>query len=191
MKWNKQQKIAVGLLGVAVAAFLGDRFVLGGGSAEEDLLIAPTGSTALVGSAGGSRTQSGGPVIASASLPMAALARKMEEICAAEGLKPGHSGDAFAPPPQWFPEAPALADGTAAPVVSSRAAEFRSKYKLTAVMRSGATQGLAVIHGDTVRVGESFKGFKVKAVRDRSVLLTDGTEDFELELPDVGLAAAR
>lgn len=140
MKWNKQQKIAVGLLGVAVAAFLGDRFVLGGGSAEEDLLIAPTGSTALVGSAGGSHSKrwSGDCVGVAAD---GALARKMEEICAAEGLKPGHSGDAFAPPPQWFPEAPALADGTAAPVVSSRAAEFRSKYKLTAVMRSGRDTG--------------------------------------------------
>ncbi len=116
---------------------------------------------------------------------MAVLARHMEEVCAAEGLTAGRSADAFTPPAAWFPTQAINSDGAA---ISARAAELRTKYKVTAIMRSGRDQGMAVIHGQTLRVGQSFQGFTVKAIRDRAVLLADGNEQVELELADSGLA---
>lgn len=180
MKCNKQQKIAFGLLGLAVVAFLGDRFVLGGGSAEE---LAIAAESSIVGIQTGSSVA---PAVASASLPMAVLARRMEEVCAAEGLNPGQSADAFTPPASWFPAQVAEGSG---PAVSPRAHEMRQKYKVTAIMRTGRGQGIAVIQGQTFQVGQTFQGFKVQAIRDRAVVLSDGQEQVELELPESGLAA--
>lgn len=186
MKWNNQRKIAVGLLGLAFAAFLGDRFFFLDG--QPDLAIQPDG-IAKPASGGAAGTAAKDASAIASGMPMAALARKMEEICLAEGLIPGKSKDAFQPPAAWFPPPPEAAPAPAT-AAASKANEFKSKYKLTAVMRSGATSkgGLAVIQGQTIRVGQSIGGFQLKAIQDRSVVVSDGREDVELVLLDAGVA---
>jgi hypothetical protein len=57
---------------------------------------------------------------------------------------------------------------------------------------------MAVLHGSgpgrprrgdvMVRVGQELGGFVLRAVHDRGVTLYDGREQFDLELPEPGLA---
>lgn len=187
MKVTKQQKIAMGLLGLAVVAFLGDRFVLGGGEASTEVAEAVTPANGPA-----STTADTGEAQASAGLPMAALARKMEAICVAEGLTPGVSADAFTPPTSWLPAPEARPDTPQGPVVSSRVADFRGKHKLTALMKTGKSgQGLAVVNGHALRVGDVYEGLVVRSITERSITLGDGAGDIELELPDSGIASVR
>lgn len=192
MKWNNQRKIAVGLLGLASVAFLADRFLLQADT-PESLVVAPA-SDAKPGAGGVTGIAAQERSAAAAGLPMAALARRMEEICLAEGLSPGAARDAFTPPSAWFPAPPpAAAPAPAAVALPSRASDFKSKFKLTAVMRRGAapTNGLAVIQGETIRIGQIVGGFKLMAINDRSVVLSDGAETVELELPTTHLATVQ
>jgi len=185
MKWNNQRKIASGLLGLAIIAFVGDRLLSGDQESPESLIIAANSSN---GATGDVRRDTAPSNRSASALPMAMLADRMEEICLAEGLVPGTAHDVFRPPASWFP-APAVtpADTT---VRAGRAADFRQKYKLTAVMR-GSSGGLAVIQGETVRLGQTIGGLKLIAIKDRSAVLSDGVEDVELELPSMPVATVQ
>ena len=186
MKWTKQQKIGVGVLSLAAIAFGVDRFFVQG--RNDDVAPAAIVSAPELPRSTPAET-SIKVVLAQAAQPMAVLARRLNEVAQAEGMESGRTRDAMTPPTSWYRNA-----SKAAPKVAvNGAADFNAKYRVSAVMRTGpgSQQGLAVIAGETVRVGQVFNGYTLKSIHDRSITLSDGREDFVVELPASGLASVR
>jgi hypothetical protein len=208
MKWTQQRKLSAGVLALAAGAFLIDAFVIRGGadaSASGAGPVAAVTTPAVAAGAATSRPDAGRPATGSSGdpdVPAAALAKALAEAAAAEGLPAaGASADAFRPPAAWYPDPAATAATPSANPAdpASRASAFRAAYRLTAVMRTGPRpeQGVAVLHGAkpgsfgiTARVGQRVDGFVLRAVHDRGVTLADDREQFDLTLPEVGLATA-
>jgi hypothetical protein len=202
MTLTKQQKIYAAVLGLAVAAFAFDRFVLGPGDSPDDVSATsrtaprrparaaarPAAAAAATASA---PTATPGAVIlppgaAQGPAPsVSTLALRLHQIAnPPEPAKPfnlENVGDAFRP-------SEILAGTTKqAPVtvVEQRdaAKEFREKYKdkLMAVVKKGAV-GAAIIDNKMVPIGQQFDGFRLVAVKDRSAVLWRGNQRVELRI---------
>jgi hypothetical protein len=193
MQLTKQQKIYAAVLGLAVAAFGFDRFVLGPGEdSVEEVAAAPSSgrpaprrTPARPAAARGMAAQSAAAPAASASASASAststLAARLEAVAAARKLKLDSVGDAFKPSTAWV--------GTPKQVAPTgelvdAVAEFQKK-KLTAVIKQGAG-GFAVIDKIYLPVGQSMDGFRLVAVKDRSAILRRGNQRVELRLDESG-----
>ncbi len=197
METTTQRKIWGGILGVALLALGADR--------------AQTASKAVSGSvAAGSK----GPVAVGTTLtrpndrtaktpttpvpqapPAPSLAARLSGVARAEAISGDSVPDAFTPSDRWAPPAAvAAAPPLPNPVIPlvDRAAEFRGRHHLTAVMssRSGAmTRGLAMVDGKTLVPGQSIDGFTLSGVKERSALFTSGTASVELRLAPPSIAS--
>src|SRR5512132_3392429 len=96
MKLTKKQKIGIGVLGLAAAAFAMDRLVFSGESEGSEsahvaaAAAAPRRTNKAEHGDGAERQQQ----LAAAAL----LARRLDQVVMAEGLSPGKSSDGFRPP---------------------------------------------------------------------------------------------
>ena len=206
MTLTKQQKIYAAVLGLAVAAFALDRFVLGPGDADAAAGAAATsratpqrparaparpGAVASATAAGQSAAAGAqGAVIlppgaAAAPASASTLALRLHQI--ANPPAPGRPlileevGDAFRPSTILTGETKVV---PVTPVEQRNAAdEFREKYKdkLIAVFTKGAV-GAAIIDSKTVLIGQQIEGFRLVAVKDRSAVLWRGNERVELRI---------
>lgn len=195
MQLTKQQKIYAAVLGLAVAAFGFDRFVLGPGddNTAEEVAAAPaagrpaarrTPARAAAGvgaNAAATATAAGVPsaLTGAASASTAALSARLEAVAAAQKLKLNEVGDAFKPSPVWVGSPKQVAPTVE---VVDAVAEFQKK-KLTTVMKQGSG-GIAVIDKTYLSVGQSLDGFRLVAVKDRSAILRRGNQRVELRLRD-------
>jgi hypothetical protein len=88
--------------------------------------------------------------------------------------------DAFRPSSLWYPAATTVAaTAPADPVLApEKIAEFRSRHRLTAIMKSsgpradGSTGGLAIIGGRVYSPGQVIDGFTLVSLGDRTAQLT-------------------
>ena len=193
MQLTQQQKIYAAVLGLAVAAFAFDRFVLGpGDQATEGVAAAPRRAPARPAARNGSPAPAGmaqAPKAASPA-PTSTLAARLEAVAAAHRLRLDNVGDAFRPSAAWV-GTPRRAVATTELV--DAVAEFQKK-KLMAVMKQGSG-GIAIIDKTALSVGQSMDGFRLVAVKDRSAVLRRGTQRVELRLredetlPGIGSAA--
>jgi hypothetical protein len=104
-------------------------------------------------------------------------------VARAQSLDPGRVSDAFRPSVKWV-GAPRQVTTTAE--LRDAAREFQMRHRLTAVMKQTAG-GLAIIDKTTVVVGQTYDGFRLVAVKDRSAVLRRGNQRVELRLPEEGL----
>ena len=81
--------------------------------------------------------------------------------------------DAFSPPRRWLGEAGQVDDRARA--VAEAHARFIRAHRLDAVMLDGR-EGVAVINGKAVRVGELVDGYKLIDVQKKSASLQSGTD---------------
>ena len=178
MQLTKQQKIYAAVLGLAVAAFGFDRFVLGPGDATEEAAPAPRRTPARPVAKGAAPA----PVSAQAAKAASAaatstLAARLEAVAASRKLRLDKVGDAFRPSPAWVGTP---RTGPATTELVDAVAEFQKK-KLMAVMKQGSG-GIAIIDKTALSVGQSMDGFRLVAVKDRSAVLRRGTQRVELRL---------
>jgi hypothetical protein len=201
MTLTKQQKIYAAVLGLAVAAFAFDRFVLGPGDSADELSATSRTAPRRPARAAARPAATAGTTSAAAATPgavilppgaaqgpapsVSTLALRLHQIAnPPEPAKPfdlENVGDAFRP-------SEVLAGKTkSAPVtvVEQRdaAKEFREKYKdkLVAVVKKGAV-GAAIIDNKMVAIGQQFDGFRLVAVKDRSAVLWRGNQRVELRI---------
>jgi hypothetical protein len=199
MQLNKQQKIYAAVLGLAVAAFGFDRFVLGpGDDAVEEVAAAPASrrpaprrtpgrpavardaapAPAVQASAAAASPAAGGRPGA-VSPAASTLSARLEAVAAAQKLALNNVGDAFRPSAVWVGSPKQVAP---AGEMVDAATEFQKK-KLMAVMKQGAG-GIAIIDKIYLSVGQSMDGFRLVAVKDRSAILRRGNQRVELRLRD-------
>ena len=172
---TKSQKICAGFLGLAVAAFVVDRWVIGFDDPATPATAraprpAPSPATAppLAQPATLSGTSAASPA------PQAAgptLASRLSAIAEVRGLSRGSVGDAFRPSEAWLalaapppaPEPQAPVAQAVAPRRIDHAALFKQRHTLTAVMKNGRA-GLAIVNGRLYEVGQYVGGFKLTEV---------------------------
>ena len=189
MQLTKQQKVYATVLGLAVAAFGFDRWVLGpGAEGPEDAAVAPAGkrpaprrAPRAVAAAALNTAAPGGAVVASASMAAstpstAALAARLQS--ASKGLDLDRVADAFKPSASWTG-----LHRAAAPVVDSGdpVADFKARHKLSAAMKQGSG-GVAIVDGQPLAVGQKLGGFRLSAVKDGSAIFRRGNLRVELHL---------
>jgi hypothetical protein len=163
VKKNTKNIAAVAILGLAVGAFVVDRFVLGYGGpasaaaaveASADLPSSPSKPAAANVAA------SSGPSVAQR---IASLRTRLTTLPESE------NADAFVIPTVWREEIRAAAPAAPANAASPHAADPKEpegpKLVLTAVMTNrDATRSAATINGVVVQIGEMYKGFMLISV---------------------------
>jgi hypothetical protein len=207
MTLTKQQKIYAAVLGLAVAAFAFDRFVLGPGDSADDLAVkgsatqrgprrpvrpparAATGAPA--GTPAGSVQRPAGttagvilpPGAAAAATPAAgSLALRLSQIANPPG---GVALDLERVPDAFRPSAVLTGAVKAEPVTVTElhdaAQEFYDKYKdkLTMVLKNG-DGGVVIINKKRLSIGQQIDGFRLVAVKAGSAVLWRGNQRVEL-----------
>lgn len=198
---TKSQKVALGLLGLAVVAFVVDRFVIG---TDETTAVAaanefvPAGSAAPAAagrsvaapqaaarSAGVAATPNASSPGTATSQP-ASLASRLAALDQAMRLSRESVADAFRPSAAWVaasqpppPPGPAAAPAPTpkpAPPKVDHGAVFAKRYQLSALMNDGRG-GMAIVNGKLYKVGQSVGGFRLIDVGlTEAIFLGKGTE---------------
>lgn len=199
---TKSQKVALALLGLAVVAFVVDRFVIG---TDETTAVAAADEfeparTASPGTAGRSvaAPQPAGrsasvvaaenPVasLAAATSQPASLASRLAALDQAMRLSRDSVADAFRPSAAWVAasQPPPPPDPAAAPAPTQKPAPpkvdygavFAKRHQLTALMNDGRG-GMAIVNGRLYKVGQSVGGFRLIDVGlTEAIFLGKGTE---------------
>lgn len=194
MKVTKQQKIALGVLAAAAMAFVVDRVAF---SDSTSTASATPAAVVQTGTAMPNITRAPAPRNAEGSTSVgltAAMARRLAEVASHEGIEQGSCSDGFCPPAEWFAPNADPSGGVQRVRITTaadRAAAFKLTHKLTAVLRTDRrpNEGLAVIQGRPMRIGQTIDGFTLTSVQDRIAVLTDPRGlTVELELPRPGVA---
>jgi len=177
MKVTKSQKISMGVLGVAVMAFIVDRTFFSPGTAGAAPTPAAdvTDATAPVASAlvPASATSGAGSEI---RLPNEELIS--DRLKAIGGVDLNGVRDAFAPPRQWV----AAQHPVAVRQERNPAAEFTAAHRLNAVMASRGG-GEAIVDGQLLHVGQRLGEFQLVAIDRQSAVFVAGNLKATLVLP--------
>lgn len=198
---TKSQKVALGLLGLAVVAFVVDRFVIGTDettavAAANEFVPAGSASPAAAGPsaavphsaarpAGVAATPNASPPGTATSQP-ASLASRLAALDQAMRLSRDSVADAFRPSAAWIaasqpppPPAPVAAPAPTpkpAPPKVDHGAVFAKRYQLSALMNDGRG-GMAIVNGKLYKVGQSVGGFRLIDVGlTEAIFLGKGTE---------------
>ena len=181
MQLTKHQKMVGAVLGLAVAAFAVDRWVIGHAPADDAALATSPAPAARRTAPRPQRNRvPAAEQLADASQSaVSTLAARLDEVARAQKLNLEVVNDAFRPPAAWV--------GTQrTAIVEDRpdaAREFLQRHRLTAVMRQTGG-GVAIIDQKTVAVGQSLDGFRLVAVKERSAVLRRGQHRVEMRLPE-------
>lgn len=190
---TKSQKVAAGLLGLAIIAFVVDRWVIGIEDEGAAGATAPVRAT-VAAPAGAAAKPAAQPatVEAVAAQPTgqptgqpASLASRLAALDEAMRLSREAIANAFRPSDAWIaaaappvvtpPKAEVVPPRPAAPKVD-HAAVFARRHKLTAVINDGR-RGMAIVNGRLYKVGQRVGGFKLIDVGlTEAVFLGMGTE---------------
>jgi hypothetical protein len=201
--WTKSQKVAGGVLALAVVAFGVDRFVLDGGGAggaspaqgreSAESLVVPHSSSPPT-------TPALNPAQPTAA-PGVSLAARLAAIAESRRLREAAIGDAFRPSREWVAAAtPAPAPTTATsnhkPTAATpppaakvdHAADFQRTHVLTAIMK-GHDGGMAIINGRLYKPGQLVDGFKLTKVGLKEARFWGQGQAVTLKLTGQGVVA--
>jgi hypothetical protein len=185
MQLTRQQKIYAAVLLLAGVAFGVDRWVIGHGpdeaSAAVPSKVRPSGARpAAAGTAGephrataASPAPPDGAGTAGTKQGPRSLAVRLQEVAKAEGLDLAAVPDAFQPSRRWDPPDMLLPPpvAPAPPPRQDLAAQFRSRYKLNAVMKGRAgLAGVASINGRMYVVGRTLDNMKLVEINEQNVV---------------------
>ena len=132
----------------------------------------------------GGAAPAGGAQLASASAPpVSTLAVRLQSVAREQSLDLERVSDAFRPSVKWV-GAPRQVTTTAE--LRDAARDFQQRHRLMAVMKQ-TDGGLAIVDKRTVVVGQTYGGFRLVAVKDRSAVFRRGNQKVELRLPEEGL----
>lgn len=203
MKLTKTHKVYAAVLGLAVAAFAADRFVLSpapeqaaDAAADYRPAAAPAAAARSHAAARPTTIPTTAPAVAVAAeeSSTSGLAARMQAVAGAKQLAAAPVADAFKPDNSWVPEVvvakPVEAAKPTGPSAETLAAkEFAQGHQLTGVMNTRGG-GVAVINGKMLRPGQTIDGFRLVSVKARSAQLRRGKASVELRIQDGGAAGS-
>ncbi len=184
MKLKRKHKIYLLIFAVSLAVF-----VIAGEPPEEGSADTHAGGSAKAKSGGKKRRKNpASEFMETHSLPASdVLAERIREISSDRGMQIKDVKDAFGSVQDWFPK-PKLEklqkprrSQQPQESASDRTAEFKKKYRLTAVIiRPDKAQ--AIINGKCLTIGEELDGFKLISADARTAVLVSGEVQVVLKL---------
>ena len=182
MQKSKKRKIYVGILALAIAAFLADRFLLDPPESAPAAAVADSDVSVPRPKPAGPEP----PAVADATKGSKVLADLLTELAAAEKIDLTRAPrDAFSPSSAWAPQA-----RKEKPVAVRReralAEAFVKKHDLMAVMTDKGGGGKAIINGMCFQVGQELDGFRLASVGKGSVVFVRESIRVELQLSSGG-----
>ena len=192
MQLTKQQKVYGAVLSLALACFCVDRWVIVAGNdvAAPAARKAPTPARRLPARQSPSSAAANDGLAVKASAPsVAQLAGRLQDAARAQGrpLDLENVKDAFRPSAVFVPVRSAVVVVQPQAPTRDEVAEFIAAHKLQAVMKR-TNGGVAIVGTKTIRVGQTFEGFRLVAVKDRSAVFRRGRLKAELKLPEEAVA---
>jgi hypothetical protein len=196
MKLSKSKLALLAMLGLAVAAFLVDRFVLGTAgpskAAGSNEAAPKTVGAAAAGPASAAPTPAAKPVEAvETSRPPAgpSVADRLKALASRmPNLKGAAARDALALPASWVTTVKTPDDPV--PPATDPAGRFLQEHRLTAVLIAD-NGGLAIINGKPIRVGEEIDGFRLLRLAPGYAVFQFGADGIEVKLPVEALRGER
>ena len=195
MALTRERKLLLTVLALGAAALLIDRVVLNSGQSGPQ--SASASATAV------SRGDERGDQESTVSAAKAALAKleaqdtgptlseRLADTASQHAVTAARPGDAFAPPKQWLRAiAPKPKPAEPAPEQNAQPAQpdaqrlvkrFREAHRLMAVMANRG-EGVAIVDGQPVRVGDRLDGFTLRQVRERTAVFVSGETRVVLEV---------
>lgn len=160
METKRNTKVIYGaILGLAAAAFAVDRWVIGHNTeaapAETDSVAVATAQPREA------VTPSTSSAPAQAAALRTSLASRLAAAVETRKITLAAVNDVFAAPAAWSEEKVRAA--AAKTPKKDPAAEFRTRHKLDAIMKT-THGGVAIVDGKSVRVGEKLEGLKLLAI---------------------------
>lgn len=175
MKFNKQRKIYVGVLAVALVGLLIDRLVLSPGQSGPS---AAQGAMVLELIPDASETIHAVLDESYQTKESYSLADHLQAICGDADAEMMGVKDAFVLPQEWVKRPEPQKKETPAKTPAER---FREAHRLMAVMVD-EHGGRAVINGTYLLVGQEKNGFRLLSVGKRSATVEFGDETIELKI---------
>jgi hypothetical protein len=172
MKLSTNNKIYVGILGLAILALGFDRLFLG----PEAAVPAHVSAAGSPGTVGTPAAASACPAQESQS-SIQTLAKRLETAGQRGGLDPRSMRDAFVPADSWLGRTPVAPQAQAAPTKT-----FAQLHELTSVV-CAEEGGSAVIDGKVMQVGQELSGYRLTWVRPGVAVFQSARETVELQLP--------
>ena len=173
MKLSKERRVYAAILGLAGAAWVGDRVLFSGGPQPA--------------SAGAVPAEQAPAPIAKAAPAGVPLADRLERL---RQSQPDSAEDAFAVPDEWRPKAAAAKAEAAAPPRFDAAA-FKSAHRLTTVLK-GTRGNFAVIDGGSLRTpGQELDGMILREVTSESAVFERDGVLVELRISRPGVTDGR
>ena len=168
MQLTTQRKVSIGFVTLALAGF-GLTFVGGTNPPQPAGHKAQASHAAAIKSAPIDETEA-------QLAQLSVIHHRLESASSAEKIDLSHTPDAFKPCVGVAESKPAVDPAAEA---AAAAAKFRQQHRLLAVIKSGRA-AVALVDGKTLRPGQSLGGFKLVAVRERSVVFDSGVAKVEL-----------
>jgi hypothetical protein len=173
MKLSKSKVISLAALGLAVAAMLVDRLVVGPDAA------APKSAEATIASRPAAPAAPAAPATTVPASAPIRLADRLKVLAEAPNLDPLHARDAFVPPESWLAQ-PKTPETAAAAPAADPAEKFIHEHKLTSVLTAG-DGGIAMVNGKVLRVGQEVDGFKLVRLEPGCAVFRGG-DDVDVKL---------
>ncbi len=179
MQLTNQRKVSIGFVTLALAGF---GWTMLGGSPQAQVPAAhkTQAARAVVKSAPADETEA---QLAQLSI----IGHRLQSVASSEQIDVAHTPDAFKPYAGLIADSKPVADPAAE--AAAAAAKFRQQHHLLAILKSGKT-AMALVDGKTLRPGQSLGGFKLVAVRERSVTFDSGAAQVELQVSGADPTAA-
>jgi hypothetical protein len=179
MKLTRSQKISMGVLGVAVLAFIGDRIFFEPNEAGAAQLAQPAPADAAKPDSTAAAPALAPPATGPSEL---LISEKLKSI---RGVDVTRVRDALQPSQKWVDaqRPPAV---VAARQERNLVAEFVAAHRLSAVMASPTGQGGdAIVDGQPIRVGQRVGDWRLIGVTTRSATFLSGAGNLRatLQLP--------
>jgi hypothetical protein len=175
MKLSKERRVYAAILGLAGAAWVGDRVLFSGGP-----------QPASAGAVPAEQAPAPAPIAKAAPVGVP-LADRLERL---RQSQPGSAEDAFAVPDEWRPKAAAAKAEAAAPPRFDAEA-FKSAHRLTTVLK-GTRGNFAVIDGGSLRTpGQELDGMILREVTSESAVFERDGVLVELRISRPGVTDGR
>ena len=178
MALSKKRKVIVCILGLAVAALLADRALLGSGKpGPKEAAAEPSAAPAAAPNTPAKSPAA--PPRQSRETVRESLACRLQALSEAGGSDSANVRDAFCLSPAWTKDL-----GPAAPSSpeQDKAEKLKTDHQLMAVMvaREG---GYAIVDGKCLRIGQVLDGFTLISVTEKSAVLESDGIRVELKVP--------
>ena len=183
MALTKQQKILGAVVALGVAAVGLDQFVLGGGASGPESASASTAVTNAVTSAATTappdqaappKSPKDAPASSTVITGHPELSDRLEQLASDQSLAVDGMIDAFVPRGAWAQAKPEPPKPQSKP--------FQERHQLDAVM-AVAGEGVAIIDGRTLRLGNLYDGHVLRGISDTSVTFERDGASVTLYLP--------